>query len=103
MNIRAGLVFLLTSVFFITDLYACDVDSDCGPGGTCIKREKRASGVCYGGGASKKTETPRTNTSSESVEKAVKSSEIPCIVTQDCPEGMECVIAGFDSACVKLD
>ena len=103
MVIRAGFVFLLTSVLLIADLYACDVDSDCGPGGICIKREKRASGVCYGGRVSKKAEAPQTNTSTESVEKGVKSSELPCIVTQDCPEGMECVIVGFDSACIKLN
>ncbi len=30
-------------------LLACDRDSDCGAGGTCIKREKRGRGVCYGG------------------------------------------------------
>ena len=30
-------------------LFACDSDAECGPGGTCIKREKRARGVCYGG------------------------------------------------------
>ena len=27
---------------------ACKHDADCGPGGTCIKRERNASGVCYG-------------------------------------------------------
>ena len=29
------------------DVSACDADSDCGVGGICIKREKRARGVCY--------------------------------------------------------
>ena len=31
------------------NVYACDSDADCGVGGTCIKREKRGRGVCYGG------------------------------------------------------
>ncbi|MEM7466387.1 MAG: hypothetical protein AAF387_05820 [Pseudomonadota bacterium] len=30
--------------------FGCDSDAECGAGGTCVKREKRARGVCFGGG-----------------------------------------------------
>lgn len=44
-------LFLLIILFSFnsTTVFACDVDADCGAGGTCIKREKRARGVCFGG------------------------------------------------------
>ena len=41
----AVLALLLTNAA----AWACASDADCGTGGSCIKREKRASGVCYGG------------------------------------------------------
>ena len=39
---------------------ACDTDAECGEGGTCIKREKRARGVCYGGRLGPATEPMET-------------------------------------------
>jgi hypothetical protein len=101
--IRAIVIGLLALVLPISTLYACDADDNCGPGGTCIKREKRARGVCYGASPSVKEDTPAVKRAPESIETAVESSEMECIVTQDCPKGMECVIAGFGSACVKLN
>ncbi|MGR8947013.1 MAG: hypothetical protein ACU84Q_03140 [Gammaproteobacteria bacterium] len=47
--------------------YACDTDAECGPGGICIKREKRARGVCYGGGQSEPSETAPGTTDSNPV------------------------------------
>ena len=108
---------------------ACDSDADCRVGGTCIKREKRARGVCYGG-------APRGGASTEAApaqptvelqtkpvtgerrehakawlgdpEQMIKDN-LPgkevggiCMVTQDCPSGFDCVIAGFEGHCVKL-
>ena len=43
------LICLFIASGFFSTVLACDIDSDCGAGGTCIKREKRARGVCYGG------------------------------------------------------
>ena len=40
---------ILAILAFNPALFACDTDAECGAGGTCIKREKRARGVCYGG------------------------------------------------------
>ena len=108
---------------------ACDSDADCGVGGTCIKREKRASGVCYGGS--------RTTPAAEAQDATAPQVDVPmqpvtgqrrenakawlgdpdqllkenlpgkevggtCMVTQDCPAGFDCVIAGFEGHCVKL-
>jgi hypothetical protein len=41
-------VVLASSILSALPGWACDADADCGSGGTCIKREKRARGVCYG-------------------------------------------------------
>lgn len=111
---------------------ACDVDADCGAGGTCIKREKRARGVCYGGSRAGAPETPPAPAiipggpaatvpkpvSGVRRERATQMLGDPdqllkdnlggatgsgvCMVNQDCPEGLECVIAGFEGRCVKL-
>ena len=51
-----GLIFAMLIVWPTAPVYACDNDADCGPGGTCIKREKRARGVCYGGRSAAPTE-----------------------------------------------
>ncbi|MGR8920503.1 MAG: hypothetical protein ACU85V_12875 [Gammaproteobacteria bacterium] len=103
---------------------ACDTDADCGTGGTCIKREKRARGVCYGGSfdAPSAETTPPANTvplpvTGERRERArawlgdpeanirenLGDREIgaACMVNQDCPAGSECVIAGFEGRCVS--
>ena len=99
---------------------ACDVDADCGPGATCIKREKRASGVCYGGSITEPPAAPveprrPTGERRERAEawlgdpEATIRENLPghetggaCMVTRDCPEGFECVIAGFEGRCVRL-
>ncbi|MCB1748533.1 MAG: hypothetical protein H6977_12555 [Gammaproteobacteria bacterium] len=105
---------------------ACDSDADCGPGGTCIKREKRASGVCYGRASDTPappvtpdagTVAPRPVTGERRERakawlgdpEAIIEQELPgherggtCMVTQDCPAGFECVLAGFEGRCVKL-
>lgn len=54
----------LIQMTFAGQAFACDTDAECGTGGTCIKREKRARGVCYGGnlGAADDTQpTPQLN------------------------------------------
>lgn len=108
---------------------ACDTDADCGAGGTCIKREKRASGVCYGGsraapaaeapdGADTTADVPLQPVTGQRRENAkawlgdpdaLLKENLPgkevggtCMVTQDCPAGFDCVIAGFEGHCVKL-
>jgi hypothetical protein len=103
---------------------ACDSDRDCDVGGTCIKREKRASGVCYGTAAGSVAspaptmgEAPPKAVSGERRERAkawmgdpeqMLNENLPgkavggvCMVTQDCPTGLECVIAGFEGHCMK--
>lgn len=109
---------------------ACDTDADCGAGGTCIKREKRASGVCYGGAraapgaAEDQASTPdepdvvlhpvtgqrRENAKAwlgdpdQMIKDNLPGKEVggACMVTSDCPAGFDCVIAGFEGHCVKL-
>ena len=108
---------------------ACDNDADCGVAGTCIKREKRARGVCYGGAprgaasdepapAQPPVDTPSKAVTGERRERAKQwlgdpeqmiKDNLPgkevgsvCMVTQDCPAGFDCVIAGFEGHCVKL-
>jgi hypothetical protein len=120
---------VLASLLAPVQLFACDIDSDCGAGGTCIKREKRGRGVCYGGDYSRSdnpdTQTPERSDPSRFDNANPQASEhgdtptfghpdglVPqhgmfnslinpgersdgaCIVTQECPAGMECVIAG---------
>ena len=107
---------------------ACDSDADCGAGGTCIKREKRASGVCYGGSRSApaRASNPAADSGDDVTLKPVTGQRrenakawlgdpdqiikdnLPgkevggsCMVTQDCPAGFDCVIAGFEGHCVK--
>lgn len=108
---------------------ACDNDADCGVAGICIKREKRARGVCYGGAprgaasdeptsAQPPVDTPSKAVTGERRERAKQwlgdpeqmiKDNLPgkevgsvCMVTQDCPAGFDCVIAGFEGHCVKL-
>jgi len=107
---------------------ACESDADCGTGGTCIKREKRASGVCYGGSrgapaAVEPSAAPEAEVATQPVtgqrrenakawlgdpDQMIKEN-LPgkevggtCMVTQDCAAGFECVVAGFEGHCVKL-
>jgi hypothetical protein len=112
---------LLFSSLFIAwpTAFACDTDADCGSGATCIKREKRARGVCYGrrievqppaadrgstGGDVRQRETALLGDPVELIKENLPGKEVGavCIVTQDCPPGTECVIAGFEGRCVKL-
>ena len=44
-----AIILGLLQMFSANMVFACDIDAECGIGGTCIKREKRARGVCYGG------------------------------------------------------
>ncbi len=99
-------------------VFACDSDSECGVGGTCIKRERRARGVCYGGDLSK-SETPAAPVATPDAAFAPPSGPAPefgapmpgiglfdplanpterpanaCVVTQECPAGMDCVVTG---------
>lgn len=89
---------------------ACDVDADCGPGGTCIKREKRARGVCYGRApADAPTEPPAATRlpdhvqNREALESRLEGTGIACQVTQQCPAGLECVIAGYTGQCMRVE
>lgn len=57
------LTCLIIACAFCASALACDSDAECGPGGTCIKREKRARGVCYGGRGNAQTDaTPADQT-----------------------------------------
>ncbi len=82
---------------------ACDVDADCGVGGTCIKREKRARGVCYGGrpAASPEAAAPSVNRIDPLADPTVRPADA-CMVTEECPAGMECVITGIWGRCTVL-
>lgn len=84
---------------------ACDVDADCGPGGTCIKREKRASGVCYGraGEAPAAPALPEHVQNRDALAPGLETSGIACQVTQQCPAGLECVIIEFRGQCMRVE
>ncbi|HCU89124.1 MAG TPA: hypothetical protein DGR97_04235 [Gammaproteobacteria bacterium] len=103
---------------------ACDSDDECN-GGACIKREKRAAGVCYGGDLSQTTIPMHTTTPEPGLVEPISghgiNAPIPgvglfnplanpakrpanaCVVTQDCRGGMDCVITGSGwGTCVNL-
>lgn len=100
--IRAGVYALL--LCGITPLFACDSDTDCPGGGTCIKREKRASGVCYGGGSPTLpgASPPTAPIGGGAVGGSLKLPPGACIVTQDCPAGLECVVEDYLGKCMKV-
>ena len=103
---------------------ACDTDADCDVGGTCIKREKRARGVCYG--ETRDAAEPKLrpapsyggHTPDEQREMMIEFMGDPdqlleqhlpgreigekCLVNQDCPASFDCVYAGFEGRCVKF-
>ena len=84
---------------FVT-VQACENDQDCGVGGTCIKREKRARGVCYGGEPA--PQNPTTTMTPDYIDPLSMPSERPegaCFVTEECPAGTECVKAGVWGNC----
>ena len=106
-------LLLIILILPVTSTIACDQDEDCGVG-VCIKREKRAQGICYGLEPNQKQknklESPR--------EKAIGLMGDPnkmlkehfpgkkigkiCIVTTDCNKGQDCVHAGFEGRCMEL-
>lgn len=102
---------------------ACDTDSDCGVGATCIKREKRARGVCYGRPSKQQLEAPQAPADvaplseerrqtgeawlgdpESNIKQQLPGAETgaACMLNSDCPSGSECVIAGFEGRCVTL-
>jgi hypothetical protein len=95
------------------DLIACDVDKDCGVG-VCIKREKRASGICYGLELNTKQKNKAQSARSKAIDLMGDPNEILkrhfpgkeigelCIISTDCNEGQECVHAGFEGRCITL-
>jgi hypothetical protein len=127
LNCMRPLVALLSVLLACPLALACDTDADCGVGGTCIKREKRASGVCYGGSRdSVAPQAPQTGTppsysgevSNEARQQLMEfmgdpdqliRDQLPgreiggkCTVNTDCPAGFDCVHAHFEGRCVKL-
>jgi hypothetical protein len=78
---------------------ACDVDRDCGSGGTCIKQEKRARGVCFDrnlSAAPTTTETPiEFDPFSPPYQKPAEAGMVP----RECAAGMKCVIASIWGKC----
>lgn len=104
--------------------FACEVDADCPSGGTCIKREKRAGGVCYGRsnelpqapaaaaplvprpveGVRRERATEFLGDPEQNIKDYFPGKEVgaACMVNQDCPAGLQCVIAGFEGRCVNL-
>ena len=128
----AAAIMVLTLLLFNAAVWACTTDADCGVGGTCIKREKRAGGVCYGGArAAAAAAAPAAAAAGEEmvdvpikpvtgerrenakawlgdpdqmIKEHLPGKEVggTCMVTQDCPSGFDCVVAGFEGHCVKL-
>jgi len=127
MGTRIRTIFLATtlSVLLVSDpSIACDNDNECG-GGVCIKRERRAHGVCYGGNLAKTVARARATTPQPGLVEPISghgiNAPIPgvglfnplanpakrpanaCVVTQDCRGGMDCVITGSGwGTCVNL-
>ena len=120
----AGMWLTAALLVSVAGALACETDADCGPHGTCIKRERRAEGVCYGGkvgGAVDESapvvEVPSLPVTGQRRENAKawlgdpdqmihdnlpgKAVSGPCTVTQDCPAGFDCVVAGFEGHCVQ--
>jgi len=99
------LLILVTAAIIVTmnTSFACDTDSECGVGGTCIKREKRGRGVCYGGDLNQAApDTPQQPTVVDPFSMPTVRPEGACMVTEECPAGMECVITGIWGACTVL-
>ena len=103
MKVMLIVIALLLTGLGSGSLPACDVDSDCGSEGTCIKREKRARGVCYGGDFS--NDKPAAPAPAEFFDPLSLPTERPanaCFVTEECPAGMDCVKAGVWGSCIAL-
>ncbi len=120
-------ILLVALLGLCPPVLACDTDAECGVGGTCIKREKRARGVCYGG--SRKAVEPEAPQFSappsygggysgdqrqqlmefmgdpdQLIREQLPGREIggKCTINNDCPAGFDCVHAHFEGRCVKL-
>jgi hypothetical protein len=114
---RTLLLTIMVGALLLPNLaLACDSDSECGLGGTCIKREKRARGVCYGGDLSQPKAPAGTPAPGPAFaapgpgggflapgpgiglfDPLANPTERPanaCVVTHECPAGMDCVITG---------
>lgn len=119
-TVVAAAVTLAVATAWPVPATACDSDADCG-GGTCIKREKRASGVCYGerrddpavpdtampdgyGAATEPgaVDIPDYVGNREAIREKLTPSGIQCMVTQQCPAGLECVIIEFQGTCMEI-
>ena len=119
------LVLLVLSLLAASpSVVACDTDADCDAGGTCIKREKRARGVCYGErcGATEPELRPVPSSAGHMPDhqrermiefmgdpEQLLKQHLPgreagekCLVSQDCPADFDCVYAGFEGRCVRL-
>jgi hypothetical protein len=106
-------LLLLVLILPVTNAIACEQDEDCGVG-VCIKREKRAQGICYGLEPNQK----QKNKLKSPREKAIGLMGDPnkmlkehfpgkkigkiCIVSTDCDDGQDCVHAGFEGRCMEL-
>jgi len=98
----AGLV-LVVAIGCWSACPACDVDSDCGTGGTCIKREKRARGVCYGGNPDEAAPVEAPDPAFfDPLGTPTERPPNACFVTEECPAGMECVKTGVWGTCMLL-
>jgi hypothetical protein len=86
------------------DVSACDADSDCGVGGICIKREKRARGVCYKDKAKRQQLMEFMGDPEQLIKEQLPGRKIRgnCTVTTDCPTGYDCVHAYFEGRCVEF-
>ncbi len=97
---------LLAGIFFPVSGFACDVDKDCGESGKCIKREKRARGVCYGGNTNEENAAaPVAEPDASVFDPFSMPTERPddaCFVTEECPAGMDCVKTGVWGTCMQL-
>ena len=102
--------------------FACIKDTDCDTGETCFKRERRASGICYPSLNNKSSDNSEEidlkPITGEKRDRAVQwlgdpmeiiRDNLPnrtignvCVVTGDCPDGSECVLAGFEGRCVEF-
>jgi hypothetical protein len=103
-TLRTQAIVLALALALFGDCLACDVDSDCGAGGTCIKREKRARGVCYGGNPDQEAPpAPAPDpTFFDPLSTPTERPDGACFVTEECPAGMECVKAGVWGRCMVL-
>ena len=97
----------------VTSVIACDTDQVCGVG-VCIKREKRAKGICYGLELNQKQKNRLQSPRQKAIELMGDPNEILkehfpgkkigkiCVVSTDCNKGQDCVHAGFEGRCIEM-